>query len=208
MTSRKNRGFSLLEMMAAISIILIVAGMTTMAYMPVTKQMAVTNAYNSTLTTLRRARDQASADMRTYVVQFSTPGTITVTQSMSGNTTCQLPPTGPVLLTTVLPSDITFHVESGVPTSNSSAPTTPDQFGTAAYAIDFDQGYTPGTTTICFNPDGSASDGLGNTNNGVVYMARQGDLYSSRAITLWGSTGRIRGWRLYNVSGVNTWKQQ
>jgi hypothetical protein len=112
------------------------------------------------------------------------------------------------LITTVLPSDVTFHVEPGVPTSSTTAPTTPDQFGNAGYPIDFDQGYNPGTTTICFNPDGTATDALGNLNNGVVYLGRPGDLYSSRAISLWGSTGRIRGWRLYNVSGSNQWKQQ
>ena len=34
-----------------------------------------------------------------------------------------------------------------------------------------------------------------------MYLARTGDLLSSRAITLWGGTGRIHGWRLYGKSG-------
>jgi prepilin-type N-terminal cleavage/methylation domain-containing protein len=207
MTSSKNRGFSLLEMMVVIGIGLILAGITTITFIPLTNQQHVTSAYNSTLTTLRRARDQAAADMRIYVVTFSTPGTITVQQAGPGVTTCQVPPTGPVLTTTVLPSDITFQVEPGVPTSNTVAPTTPDAIGTAALAIDFDEPSAPGATSICFNPDGSASDVLGNVNNGVVYMGRTGDVYSARAITLWGTTGRIRGWRLINA-GANTWRQQ
>lgn len=197
---RNNGGFSLLEMMITVSISLILAGITTMAYTPLMKQQHVTAAYNSTLTTLRRARDQAAGDMRVYVVSFATPGTITVTQNST---------TGPVLMTTVLPPDVTFHVEPGVPTSPVSAPTTPDGFGTAANAIDFDQGIGPGgATTIYFQPDGSAQDINGNSNNGVVYLGRTGDIYSSRALTLWGITGRIRGWRLYSVGGVNTWRQQ
>jgi Tfp pilus assembly protein FimT len=208
MRLRRDGGFSLLEMLTVVSIAFIIAGITAMAFMPVMKSNDTTSAYNYTLTTMRRARDQAAGDMRTYVLQFTAPGTITVTQSISASGTCQIPATGPVLVTTVLPSDVTFHIETGVPTSNSAAPTTPDAFGTAAYAIDFDQGYTPGTTTICFNPDGSATDALGNTNNGVIYLGQPGNLYSMRAITLWGSTGRLRGWRLYNVSGVNSWKQQ
>jgi len=208
MRSPNDRGFSLLEMLVAIAISLTLAGITVMAFVPVMKTQSVTTAYNYTLTTLRRARDQASGDMRTYVVTFTTPGTITVQQSVSTSGTCQIPATGSVLITTVLPSDITFHVEPGVPTSNTVAPTTPDQFGTAGYAIDFDEPNTPGTATICFNPDGTATDALGNINNGVVYLGRPGDLYSSRAITLWGSTGRLRGWRLYNASGTNSWSQQ
>jgi prepilin-type N-terminal cleavage/methylation domain-containing protein len=199
MTSRKHRGFSLLELLVTMAIGLTVAGITAMAYMPVMKQQAVTTAYNSTLTTLRRARDQAAADMRIYVVSFATPGTITVTQNTA---------TGPVLITTVLPTDITFHVEPGVPNSPTVIPTTPDGFGTAAFAIDFDQGVGPGgSNVIYFYPDGTALDANGNINNGVVYLGRPGELYSSRAITVWGSTGRVRGWRLYNNGGAN-WKQQ
>jgi len=200
MTSRKNRGFSLLEMLIVISIGLTLAGITAVVWGPVMNQQHVTSAYNATLTTLRRARDQASGDMRVYVVSFATPGTITVTQ----NTTA-----GPVLVTTVLPPDVTFHLEAGIPTSPTVAPTTPDGLGSAGFAIDFDQGVGPGgTSTIYFYPDGTAQDINGNINNGVVYLGRPGDLYSSRAITMWGSTGRLRGWRLYNVSGTNTWRQQ
>jgi len=74
MTSSKHRGFSLLEMLIVISISLILAGVTSMVWGPVMNQQHVTSAYNATLTTLRRARDQASADMRVYVVSFATPG--------------------------------------------------------------------------------------------------------------------------------------
>jgi prepilin-type N-terminal cleavage/methylation domain-containing protein len=200
MTFRRSRGFSLLEMMIVIAIGLTMAAITTVAWMPIAKQQHVTTAYNLTLTTLRHARDQAAADMRIYVVSFATPGTITVTQDS---------PTGTVLFTSVLPSDITFHVEPGVPTSPTVRPTTPDGFGTASSPFDFDE--SPGVgggTTIYFYPDGTAQDNLGNVNNGVVYLGRPGDLYSSRAITLWGSTGRLRGWRLYLTSGVATWTQQ
>jgi prepilin-type N-terminal cleavage/methylation domain-containing protein len=208
MTLKKQRGFSQLEMMIVIAIGLTVAGITTIAYMPTIKGQHVTSAYNSTLGTLRRARDQAAADMRIYVVQFTNPGTITVTQAGPGVTNCQVPPTGAQLLQTVFPNDVTFQVEPGSPTSQSVAPTTPDGFGIGNLAIDFDEPNVPGTTSICFNPDGTATDVLGNTNNGVVYFGRTGDVYSGRAITVWGTTGRIRGWRLYNNSGVPTWRQQ
>ena len=68
-----------------------------------------------------------------------------------------------------------------------------------------------GAPCVIFYPDGSAEDDAstpGNFNSGVIYITRPGDLYSSRAIDIWGTTGRIRGWRLYNISGTNTWVQQ
>jgi prepilin-type N-terminal cleavage/methylation domain-containing protein len=207
MASTKTSGFSLLELMIAVSISLILVAVSTITMQPVWQQQHVNDAYNTTLTSLRRAHDQAAADMRVYVVTFSPAvagtngGTITVAQNVVG---------GPVLFTVTLPVDVTYHVEPGVPTSPTVPPTTPDGFGTAATAFDFDQPPSGigGSNTIYFYPDGTAQDINGNINNGVVYMGRPGNLLSSRAITLWGYTGRIRGWRLYNNSGAYSWSQQ
>jgi prepilin-type N-terminal cleavage/methylation domain-containing protein len=204
------KGFSLLEMMIVIAIGLTVAGITAIAWVPVMNSEHVTNAYNTTLTTLRRAHDQAQNDMRIYLVQFTAPGTITVSQTnpAGGNVGCVIPASGSVLLTATLPPDVSFQIESGVPTSNTTAPTTPDAFGNAAAAIDFDQGYNSGYTYICFNPNGTASDGAGNINNGVVYLGRNNDKFSARAVTLWGVTGRLRGWRLYPSGSAVAWSEQ
>ena len=197
--TRNSRGFSLLEVIMAMTIGMIATIMAFITLQPTLKQQRVTTAYNDTLTAMRRARDQAAADMRVYVVTFTPPGTVTVTQ----NTT-----TGPILLTNTLPLDVTYHVEPGLPTSPIVNPTTPDGFGTASNAIDFDQGVGPGgATSVYFQPDGTALDVNGNVNNGVIYMGRVGDLYSSRAITLWGTTGRIRGWRYYATPAPG-WRQQ
>jgi type II secretory pathway pseudopilin PulG len=195
---REERGFSMLELIIATAIGMIATVMTFITLQPMLKSQNVTTAYNDTLTTMRRARDKSASDMRVYVVTFTAPGTITVTQNT---------PTGPVLVTMTLPSDITFHVEPGLPSSPTVAPTTPDGFGTASNAIDFDQGVgLGGATSIYFQPDGTAMDNNGNINNGVVYLGRVGDLPSSRAITLWGSTGRIRGWR-YWPAPTAAWRQ-
>jgi hypothetical protein len=42
----------------------------------------------------------------------------------------------------------------------------------------------------------------------VVYVSRVGEITSARAISVIGATGRIRGWRLYNVGGTYTWVRQ
>lgn len=194
--------------MITVSISLILTGVAAITLQPTLAQQRVNDAYNTTLTSLRRAREAAASDMRVYVVSFSPAvtganpngGTIAVTQ----NTT-----TGTPLFTVTLPADVTFHVEPGVPTSNTTAPTTPDGFGTAAYTFDFDQNDpSGGASTIYFYPDGSARDINGNINNGVVYLGRPGSLNTCRAVTLWGSTSRIRGWRLSLTGGVWSWSQQ
>jgi hypothetical protein len=129
-------------------------------------------------------------------------GTITVTQDIPG---------APVLFTATLPPDVTFHIEPGIPTSPTTAPTTPDGFGSGANTFDFDQVTGGGGNTIYFYPDGSAQDAGpngGNPDNGVVYLGIPGQLPTCRAVTLWGYTGRIRGWQLNEgAGGVWSWSQ-
>jgi hypothetical protein len=45
-------------------------------------------------------------------------------------------------------------------------------------------------------------------NNGVVYLAMPGFINTSRAITLWGATGRLRGWHIYLSGAKYYWRQQ
>jgi len=197
MASRRTRGFSLLELMIVLAIMLTAAGISFISLQPALRQERVTNAYNTTLTTMRRARELAVGQRRTYVVAFNTgvPNSITISPASvtPGGTT----------VTYALPNDVSFSTIVGLPATG------PDGFGTGTTAIDFDQGIGAGDkTAVYFMPDGSAQDINNNTNNGVVYLSRAGDLDSVRAITLWGATGRLRGWRIATVAGVGTWKQQ
>jgi Tfp pilus assembly protein FimT len=193
-------GFSLIETMIVVTLIMIASGIFFMSVQPALKDTRVTNAYNTTLMTLRRAREAAIAERRTYVITFNNaaiPNTITMTQAATGN----------VVSVQTLPTDIAFQTIVGMP---ATLATTPDHFGTGGVAIDFDQGVAGGAkNTIYFNPDGSSQDVNSNSNNGIIYLARAGDLNTLRAITVWGSTGRLRGYRLYpNPAGGSIWRQQ
>lgn len=199
-------GFTLLEMMIVVAIVMITSAFTIFSIKPMLQQSRVDSAYNSALGTMRRAHDQAASERRVFVVAFDntkTPNTLTISQNDT------VAAGGLLQLTTVLPTDITFHTETGIPTTTTGVCPSPDGFGLGNKGIDFDQGVGGGATSIYFYPDGSAHDKAlnGNINNGVVYMARPGELYSSRAITVWGTTGRIRGWRLYGGSS-NCWRPQ
>jgi type II secretory pathway pseudopilin PulG len=200
LTSRKIRGFSLLEMMIVIGIGMTVAGISVMALMPMLNENHVDQAYDTALSVMRNYRNLAITQSNRYIITFTTPGTITV--QLWGYAVPVSPP--PVTVATyTLPPDVTFAVQSIFPAA------APDTFGTGVTAIDFDQGMGLGSQNyIIFMPDGSSQDTLGNYNSGILYMTRANDAYRSRALTVWGTTGRIRGWRIYDQSGVNTWVQQ
>jgi prepilin-type N-terminal cleavage/methylation domain-containing protein len=198
MTSRKNRGFSLLEMLIVIAIGLTMAGVTLIFLMPLLKQSHVDAAYDTTLSVIRNYRNQSITQSKRYILTFTAPGTITV-QYWGVGVPVSPPPV--TVATYTLPNDIQFAVQAGFPAA------APDSFGTGTVAIDFDQGVLGNQNYVMFMPDGSSQDTLGNFNSGVLYLTRPGDLYSSRAITVFGTTGRVRGWRLYNQAG-NKWVQQ
>ena len=199
MISRRNRGFSLLELLITLAICMTVAGITFLALMPMLKQSHVNAAYDTALSVIRSYRNQSITQSKRYILTFTPPGTITV-QYWEFLVPVSPPPV--TVATYTLPDDIQFAVQAGFPAA------APDSFGAGATAIDFDQGIGLGSQNyIMFMPDGSSQDTLGNFNSGVLYLTRPGDLYSSRAISVFGTTGRVRGWRLYSQGG-NTWVQQ
>lgn len=208
-TRNSASGFSLLEMITVIALIIIVCSITTISLMPLLNQQHVTNAYNTTLAAMRQARDNAVAQQTVYSVAFAnsgTPNTITVAPVLSGSTTFQGEQS---TVTYQLPTDVKFLAQTGLPNSTTTAPDS--YYNSTLQAIDLGfaaDGYTSGVSTVYFCPDGSAQnsqDGLGQClgswDGGVVYIAQSGNMLSSRAITLWGGTGRIHGWRLYAKSG-------
>ena len=186
--------------MITISIGLTMAGVTFMALAPLFKQSHVDTAYDTTLSVIREYRNQSISQSKRYILTFTNPGTITVQYWGVGVPVSPAPVT---VATYTLPPDIDFQVQAGFPAA------APDSFGNGTSAIDFDQGMGLGSQNyIMFMPDGSSQDTLGNYNSGVVYMTQTGgDVFTSRAVSVFGTTGRVRGWRLYNKSG-NTWVQQ
>jgi prepilin-type N-terminal cleavage/methylation domain-containing protein len=201
MPTRKMRGFSLIEMMIVVSIALIMMGITFISIQPALQDAHINNAYDTALTQLRIGRERAIAERSRYVVSFGA----TLPPGAAGGTApdarsiqlwhyqfAQPVSPAPVFITSIeLPTDVQFQAVGGLPAPG------PDNWGAGGTAIDFDQGVgAGGLTYVMFMPDGSSQDNLGNYNSGVLYMARNGILLSSKAITVFGTTGRVRGWRL------------
>lgn len=204
---QRESGFSLIEMLIVVAIGIIATAITFVSMVPVMQQQRVNNAYNTTLAAMRQARDNAVSQRTSYAVTFATSATsntITVAPALPSSVTGFQGDQSSVVYK--LPTDVSFLAQSAL-----ASAAAPDGFGNGTAAIDF--GYTAnggsgGQTVVYFCPDGSSQDATGGVglcsgiwNGGVVYIARQGDVLSSRAVTLWGGTGRIHGWRLYAASG-------
>jgi len=205
MTLRKSRGFSLLELMIVIMIGLTMASVTFITLMPLFKKNHVDQGYDMTLSVMRTYRNLAITRYTRYIITVPSSSTINV-QSWAfppvGSTTSPAPQQ---VVAYTLPQDIQFAVQAGFPNPG------PDTFGNGATAVYFNACTVleAGNPCVIFYPDGSAQDDQGNYNGGVLYLTQPtSTAYSSRAIDVYGTTGRIRGWRLYNVSGTNTWEQQ
>jgi type II secretory pathway pseudopilin PulG len=204
MTSRKISGFSLLEMMIVVAIGFTLVVFASMTMMPLFTENHVDQAYDTTLSVLRTYRNLAIAQSNRYIIVFTPPQTITV--QLWGYSPPPAASPAPVTVSTItLPQDMQFAVQAGFPNPG------PDTFGTGTSVQTFNACtiVESGNPCLIFYPDGSAQDDLGNYNSGVIYITRPAsNMYSSRAVDVYGTTGRVRGWRLYNQSSGNTWVQQ
>lgn len=213
---RSQRGYSLLETMIAITIIMIVAAVSVMSLQTVLRASRADEGYDTVLMELRTARERAIEERKQYIVCLgatiplgaATPLGAPDAQSVQlFRWDAGFPQSEAVQINKVeLPSDNFFQTIAGFPTT---AGTVPDGLGNGAVAINFDIGVAGAITNqVMFMPDGSSHDVNGNWNTGILYTARNNDLLSGRAITVYGASGRVRGWRLQKPGGVATWVEQ
>jgi hypothetical protein len=193
--------------MITIGIGITVTSITFITLVPMLNKNHVDSAYETTLAVLRNTRNLAITQSHQYYVNFNPTGFAagTIQVEYQPPAVSGIYPPLQQVATYTIPSDISFAVMTGFPT------TTPDSFGSGITAIDFGQNLSEGSLNfVSFMPDGSSQDSLGNYNSGIVYISRPTDPtpYEARSITVWGATGRIRGWRLYQQAGVATWVQQ
>jgi Tfp pilus assembly protein FimT len=195
-------------------ILMIMGSITFISLQPALREAQMNAAYDTVLSQIRMARQRAIEERKQYIVCLGAASQPLGAATPLGAPTAQsiqvfrwdvgTAIAAAVQISTInLSQNINFQRMAGFPVA------APDQFGAGGVAIDFDQGVAGGNKQqIMFMPDGAARDTLGNLNNGVVYILRPGTLYSAKAVTVFGSTGRIRGWRLVNAGGTARWIQQ
>src|ERR1700723_1005322 len=207
----RGGGFSLIEMVTVLALTIVLSVISVITLVPIMNAQHVTNAYNTTLAALRQARDNAVSQRTSYEVSFTQTTTAPITTTISVLPTLAGFQGDQNTVNYLFPTDVFFLTPpSGTPA--------PDGFGTGANMVDF--GYTANgnaggatQTIIYFCPDGSAQtsstcSGAGMWDSGVVYMGRTGDKLREHAVSLYGGTGRIHGWRLYPSGSNYQWIRQ
>jgi Tfp pilus assembly protein FimT len=198
---RTESGFSLIEALVVIAVILIMVATAIIEIAPTLKSAKSQTALETTLGQLRLYHEAAVNQRRVYHLAFKSPRTITVDQvgyDSSGNQ--ELTPVSSI----DLPIETQFTCISGIPTASTDVP---DGLGDGKTPINFSVDYGGSGTEIYFQKDGRATDASGRLNNGVVYIGQTGDLASSKAVTVLGATGRVKGWRLTVASdGTSIWR--
>jgi Tfp pilus assembly protein FimT len=172
---RDERGVSLTEIMVMVAIIGILTSMTVVQIGAVRPGMQADGAMRLIMAQLNSARETAISQRR--LVEVSFPNGFWV------RTTRRNLPNG----TTVL-SELPFEgtVQYGVQANTTD---TPDGFGNSK-AINFGA-----AATVMFNTEGMLVDSGGLPVNGTLFMLIPNQPTSFRAVTILGSTGRVRAFR-------------
>ena len=125
---------------------------------------------------MRTARELAITERRYIRLAFIGTNTIElVREEVPG-------PDTTVVGKTMLEGGVEYSIVPGLPD-------TPDVFGKGA-PVSFGL-----VNNIKFTPDGTLVNQDGESVNGTVFLAMPGQVRSARALTVLGSTGRIRGYR-------------
>jgi prepilin-type N-terminal cleavage/methylation domain-containing protein len=181
--SNNSNGFTLVEMLMVLALLGIVGAMA----LGVTASMVKSNnsdaALTSVMSAVHLARDHSIGERRDFLLTFTAPNQIQISR-------IEVPgPATTVVLKTYLDGSMTYMLFTALPD-------TPDAFGNAA-AINF-----PGTPTIEFTSDGSLLNSSGDTINGSVFFGNPTDPSSARALTIFGATGLVHGWKWNGIQWV------
>lgn len=181
-----ERGYSLVEVLVVASLSMVLMAM---ALVQINTSRAVMNADNAmrlVMGEIGRARDMAIQQRRLMRVAFTINGNeLRVERRDVGL------PVYTMLRRAIMEGNLKFALPSGTPD-------TTDGFG-AGSALDFDSANP--SSEVCFNGDGMMVNCVsGNVINGTVFLAAPNDQYATRAVTILGATGRVRGFRRLNTT--------
>ncbi len=176
-----ERGYSLIEVLVVASLSMVLMAMTLVQINTSRASMNADNAMRLVMTELNRARDTAVAQRRNVEITF--PGTSNEIRLLR----MEIPLGTTLLRRTIMEGNIRFMLPAGTPD-------TADAFG-AGSALDFD-----GATRVIFNSDGMLVDPAGTTINGTIFLAAPNDQFATRAVTILGSTGRVRAYKRLNAA--------
>jgi Tfp pilus assembly protein FimT len=177
--NKPQHGFTLLEGLIAVAIIMVVMGMAMLNYSAILPNYKANTAMDAVLSQMRTARERAISHRIEVQVQFVGTNQITLTEIWNVGVA---PP----------PTTVTFEggAKYMVFTGATPVPDTPMGFGNGS-AIWFG-GQNGGPPIMKFTTNGSFIDGGNTLVNGTVFLGMTGKPSTARAVTILGATGRVR----------------
>jgi prepilin-type N-terminal cleavage/methylation domain-containing protein len=180
---RDERGISLVEIMVAVAVIGVLTSMTVMQIGAIRPGLEADGAMQSVMGQLNFARETAISQRRLVEVTFTNAA---VSQNDMGGwvrvTRRELPNGTKLLAEVPFEGGALFGLWPGVQD-------TPDGFGNSE-AINFGA-----AVSVMFNTEGMLVDNAGLPVNGSLFVLIPNQPGSYRAVTILGSTGRVRGFR-------------
>ena len=172
---KSDRGFSMIETMFVTGLMGVIASIALLQMGNSRPALKGDGGMRVVLAQMNQAREQAITQRHFMRMVFTAPNQLQVVREDTPTTTT-------VLSTALIEGGVQYAVISGLPD-------TPDSFGMSS-AISFGS-----ATNVKFAPDGTLVNQDGRTTNGGVFVAWQNIALSARAVTVLGSTGRVRGYR-------------
>ncbi len=177
-------GFTLVELLVVVGLIAVLSAITVLVMPTALLSARADSGAAQVVSTLRIAREAAISQRRNVRVSFTAPAGIVISR-------VEVPgPAISVINQVRLEAGNTFRLFGGVPD-------TPDAFGNAA-AWSFG-----GATSVAFTSSGEFVDQNGDPVNGTVFLGRDNQPLSARAVSVFGPTALIREWRWNGARWTN-----
>jgi type II secretory pathway pseudopilin PulG len=187
-TSRKQRGFSLLEAVVVIGIMMVLMGIAVVQSFGSFESYQANAAQDVVVSQLRVARQLAISQRRAVDVWIDTApesdGRYHVAYQVqtAGAQTTEV--VGPKI-SVPMPSAVQFVLETGVPD-------TPMAFGNSAAV--YIGNVAGGPPVMQFNPEGTFTSNSLTILNGTIFIGIPNEVSSARAVTIMGGSGRVRAY--------------
>ena len=173
---RGQAGFSLVDIMMVTCIMGIISSMAVFQLSQSRPAIQADGGMRVVMAQLNTARELAITQRRQMQVIFVDPNRVQIIrQELANNQTT-------VLSDVSIEGGVQYALVSGVPD-------TPDAFGIGSAK------YFGTATKTLFGTDGMLIDQSGNPANGTISLAIPAFKRTSRAVTVLGSTGRVRGYK-------------
>lgn len=192
-TNKHEQGFSLLEVLIVIGIMAVLTGMAIMGSTGPMQNYKANAALDVVSSQLRIARE-LSITQRRYVQITIDQVNMAISYQVLAPTAAGTSELNGQVVTVPLPPQTLFMLEAGVPD-------TPMGFGNTRPV--YIGGLSGGPAGMAFTPTGSFSDNTyTNPINGTLFVGMANQPSTARAVTILGSTGRVRP---YTYVGNSTW---